>query len=162
MQNYRMGVCMKINLLLLIGVLFLLFTSILPSKVLATTWAYSFVVWDGYIYVISDEYVTEVGSVIGHVTRYSDMEQFSGNFSNSYIKGTKYYSIEGISTDEAIAIEESDNRYIKAYREGEYKYKGRSPFVGFFDGQQGKIKIFALSLLSILAVIFFYKVKKNN
>jgi hypothetical protein len=77
-------------------VLFLLFTILVPSKTSASSWAYPFVVWDGYIYVISEEYVTEIESEIGQVTKCSDMEQYPGNFSNTYEEGTKYYSIEGI------------------------------------------------------------------
>lgn len=151
---------MRSKHLLSIAVLFVLFISFYPGKTLATSWAYSFVVWDGYIYVISDEYVTEIGDEIGHVTSYSDMEQYSGNFSNAYKKGTKYFSIEGISTDQAIAVEESDGQYIKAYRETEYKMI--SPFDGFFDGQQGIIKITLFSTLGILAIVLIYKVIKNN
>lgn len=143
---------MRNNHLFLITVLFVLMTFFLPSKTIATSWAYSFVVWDDYIYVISEEYVTEIDGVIGEVTRYSDMEQYSGNFSNAYEKGTEYYSIEGVSTDEAIAIEESDGRYIKAYREGEYEYG---------DGQ-GIIKTFIFSLLGILSVFLTYKIIKDN
>jgi len=157
---------MRNKYLLSIAVLFVLFISFLPGKTLATSWVYSFVVWDGYIYVISDEYVTEIDSEIGHVTKYSDMEQYSGNFSNAYEKGTKYYSIEGISTDEAIAVEESDGQYIKAYREAEYEYGIRSAFVGFFDGyfdgQKGIIKIIVFSILGILAIVLIYKMIKNN
>ncbi|MCJ8007214.1 hypothetical protein ACFFF5_06885 [Lederbergia wuyishanensis] len=139
--------------LLLIIVLFVLLTSFAPSKAMATSWAYPFVVWDGYIYVISeDEYVTEIGDKIGQVTRHSDMEQYSGNFSNAYKKGTIYYSIEGVSTDEAIAIEESGGRNIKAYREGEYEI--RSVF--------GEIvKVFIFSILGILAVILVYKILRT-
>ncbi|MCM3673266.1 hypothetical protein M3699_05075 [Peribacillus simplex] len=90
--------------LLSIAVLFVLFTSFFPSKPLATSWAFQFVVWQGYIYVVSNEYVTEIDSEIGQVTKYSDMESYSGNFSNTFKKGTKYYSIKGISTDEAILL----------------------------------------------------------
>ncbi len=146
--------------LLLITVLFVLLTSLSPNKTMATSWAYPFVVWNGYIYVISDEYVLEIGSEIGQVTKYSDMEQYSGNFSNIYKRGTKYYSIEGISTNEAIAVEESYGRYIKAYREGEYEF--RSVYSGFFNGQQGIIKIFIFSVLGILAVTLIYKILKNT
>jgi hypothetical protein len=59
-------------------------------------------VWDGYRYEVLDEYVEEIDSEIGEVTSYSDMETLSGNFSNEYIEGTKYFSIKGVSTDEAI------------------------------------------------------------
>lgn len=151
-----MGICLRNKYLLLITVLFVLLTSFAPSKAMATSWAYPFVVWDGYIYVISDnEYVTEIGGKIGQVTKYSDMEQYSGNFSNAYKKGTIYYSIEGVSTEEAIAIEESGGRYIKAYREGEYEFRS------IFD-EQGIVKVFIFSILGILAVILVYKILKNN
>lgn len=137
---------------------FLLLTSLVfPGKSLATSWAYSFVVWNGYIYVVSDEEVTKVGNEIGHVTKYSDMESYPGNFSNSFAKETKYYSIKGISKNEAIAVEKSKGQYIKAYRETEYQVRGA--FDGYFDGQQGAMKIFVLLIIGILAVIFFFRIK---
>ena len=87
------------------------------------SWAYSFVVWDGYVYQISDEYVQEVDKEIGEVTVYSDMEgTYSGNFSNVYEKGIAYYSITGVSADEAIAVKE-DGKYRKAIRDGKYSSK---------------------------------------
>jgi hypothetical protein len=135
-------------------------TLIFPTKSLATSWAYSFVVWEDNIYVISDEYVSEIKSEIGQVTKYSDMKSYPGNFSNTFEKGTKYYSIKGISTNEAIAIEESNGRYIKAYRDGEYEV--RSVFDGYFDGQLGVINIFVLLIIGIIAVILIYKFKKHN
>lgn len=108
------------HLLSLFVFITLLIFLLYPGHSLAK-WAYSFVVWDGYTYVISDEYVIEVDKEIGHVTQYSDIEgTYSGNFSNSYKEGTKYYSIKDVSTDEAIAIQEGDNKYKKAVRDGEY------------------------------------------
>lgn len=89
-------------------------------------WAFSFVVWDDYIYQIDSEYVQEVDEEIGEVTLFSDMEgdSYAGNFSNEYEEGTKYFSIPGISTEEAIAIEEEEEgKYRKAIR-GE-NYEGR-------------------------------------
>jgi hypothetical protein len=95
-------------------------SSVFLNKSLAE-WAYSFVVWDGYTYVVSDEFVTEVDNVIGKVTIYSSIEgTYSGNFSNAYEEGTKYYSIIGIDTNEAIAIQENDEKYKRANRTGEY------------------------------------------
>ncbi|QUW22597.1 hypothetical protein JSQ81_03155 [Sporosarcina sp. Marseille-Q4063] len=104
----------------------LLFSIIIFSVVISagcsnSSWVSSFVVWDGYIYQISDEYVDKINEEIGEVTMYSDREgTYSGNFSNEYKKGTKYYSIEGISTDDAIAIKENDDKYRKAIRNGKY------------------------------------------
>ena len=84
-------------------------------------WAYSFVVWDGFIYVVSDEVVDQVDREVGKVTRYSDMEgTYSGNFSNTYRKGTKYFSIEDVSTEDAIAIEDENGHYVKAIQDGKY------------------------------------------
>lgn len=67
--------------------------------------------------------MSDVSKEIGEVTKYSDTEAtYSGNFSNKYEKGTKYYSIKGISTDKAIAIEE-DGKYRRANRSGKYGEK---------------------------------------
>ena len=84
-------------------------------------WAYSFIVWDGYMYEISDEYVEDIEVEIGEVTSYSTMEgTYEGNFSNEYNKGTKYFSIDGVNTEEAIAIKEDEDKYRKAIRNGKY------------------------------------------
>lgn len=83
-------------------------------------WVSAFVVWDDYIYRVSEEYILEVDEEIGNVTAYSDREAiYSGNFSNTYEKGTKYFAITGTSTGEAIAIEEG-GKYRKAVRNGKY------------------------------------------
>ena len=94
-----------------------------PFNNSSAEWAFNFVVWDGYIYQLTDEYVEKIDEEIGEVTKYSDMEgTYSGNFSNTYEKGTKYYAIQGISTDEAIAILEN-GKYRKAIRDGKYGEK---------------------------------------
>lgn len=94
---------------------------IFPERSQAS-WAYPFVVWNGYIYVVSDEQVEKVEKEIGHVTKYSDREgTYSGNFSNIFKKGTKYYAIKGISPDEAIAVQDGKGNYIKATRDGKYE-----------------------------------------
>lgn len=143
---------MQIKQLLSLVILFILLTSfLLPSKSLATSWAYPFVVWDGYIYVVSDAYVTEINSEIGQVTKYSDMEQYSGNFSNTYKKGTKYYSIEGISTDEAIAIQDKGGKYKKAVREAKYTDEGEK--FEFLDLVVGFLVLFLITTF----VIYFVK-----
>jgi len=112
------------------GIVFILsISSILFSNKSLADWAYAFVVWDGYVYVITDELVSEIDKEIGHVTKSSDREgTYSGNFSNSYPKGTKYYSIQGISTDKAIAVQKDNGTYIRATRDE--KYAGNKYEVG--------------------------------
>lgn len=123
------------------------FTSLLPNKSSAD-WAYPFVVWDGYIYVISDEFVEEVDKKIGRVTKYSDKEgTYSGNFSNVYKKGTVYYSIKGVSTDEAIAIEEEGGKYKKAVMDGEYAGNKNVLGIGFPTIVIGFIVLFLVWIL---------------
>ena len=95
--------------------------SFLFSTTSSAEWAYSFVVWDNYIYVTSDEVVDQIDKEIGEVTLYTTNEgTYSGNFSNWYTKGTKYFSIKDVSTDVAIAIQDPDGQYYKANREGKY------------------------------------------
>jgi hypothetical protein len=128
---------------------------LLPSKQFAS-WAYSFVVYDGYMYVISDEYVTEIDKEIGHVTKYSDKEgTYYGNFSNTYKKGTKYFSIKGINTDTAIAVED-DAKYIKANREGEYAGGKYNPLHLVIGG------VITFVILSLLIFIFKKKVTSRS
>ncbi|MFJ7953564.1 hypothetical protein ACIQZG_18845 [Lysinibacillus sp. NPDC096418] len=80
-------------------------------------WAFAFAALDGYIYQISDEYVKDISKELGEVTTHMDVEgTYAGNFSNVYEKGTKYYSIDGISIKEAIAIKEANGTYRKAVR----------------------------------------------
>ncbi|WP_180994070.1 hypothetical protein [Bacillus sp. Marseille-P3661] len=129
--------------------------AILPSKILATSWAYPFVVWDGYIYVVGDETVSDVERKIGQVTKYSDMESYAGNFSNVYKKGTNYYSIKGISTDIAIAIQESEETFIKATRQGEYA-GGKYDFTGL------AVAIVVLVAITAVSIYVFKVIKKST
>lgn len=84
-------------------------------------WEYSFVVWNGNIYKITEEYAVKVTEEIGEVTKYLDMEGISTeNVSNKYEKGTKYFSIEGVNTNDVIVVEEKDGIYRKAINQGKY------------------------------------------
>ena len=87
-------------------------------------WAYPFVVNEGRAYIITGETVDKqlIGKVVGKVTRYSSDETAysGGNFSNEYPKGTKYFAIQGIASEEAIAIKNEKETYIKAVYQGEY------------------------------------------
>jgi len=116
-----------------------------PMKSLAS-WAYEFIVWDGYVYIVTDEQVNQVDKKIGHVTKYSDREgTYSGNFSNTYPKGTKYYSIPGVSTDEVIAIQDTEGTYIKATRDEKY--------AGNKYGLSTPVFLGAIILVIILAIV---------
>ena len=118
-----MGISLRNKLIMTISfvVLVLLGCSESGSGNSSADWAYSFVVWDGYIYELNDEYVKVVEDEIGEVTSYSDSEgTYTGNFSNKYKKGTKYFSIVGVNTNEAIAIKEDEGIYRKAIRKGKY------------------------------------------
>lgn len=98
-----------------------------PSNNSSADWVSDFVVWNGCIYQLSEEFVEEVDGEIGRVTKHSDTEgTYTGNFSNVYEKGTKFYAIQGTDPDEAIAVEEED-RFRKLVRDGKYGEKGH-PF----------------------------------
>lgn len=92
------------------------------SSVATASWAYSFVVNDGKIFVVSEDRVDQstLGDVVGKVTYHTDREgTYGGNFSNIYPKGTKYYAIQGITPESAIAVEKQEG-YVMARYEGEY------------------------------------------
>ncbi|WP_226537450.1 hypothetical protein [Fictibacillus halophilus] len=146
----------KISFLVLVGLFCAL---IIPSKSLATSWAYPFVVWDGYIYIVEEEYVTEIDKEIGKVTRYSDMYPQSGNFSNVYERGTKYYAIKDVSTDEAIAVEDGSGKYKKAVREKEYTYGNEDSPADKSSDMTATLLI--LSAITIFLIIFILKKLKR-
>lgn len=129
-----------------------LLVMIVPTNIGATSWVFPFVVWNDSIYVISNESVTDVGKSIGKVTSYSDMEQFGGNFSNIYEKGTKYYAINGISTDVAIAVEEYAGNFLRADYESPYTFKAE-PIQYFNNG----LLIMALAILALISSPFIKK-----
>ena len=92
------------------------------SPVALASWAYSFVVNDGKIYVMSENPVeaSALGDVVGKVTYHTDREgTYGGNFSNVYPKETKYYAVQGIAPETAIAVE-TQAGYLMAHYEGEY------------------------------------------
>jgi hypothetical protein len=137
--------------MILIAILHIVFFAKSSS---ATSWAYPFVVWDGYRYEVLDEYVEEIDSEIGEVTSYSDMETLSGNFSNEYIEGTKYFSIKGVSTDEAMAVK-TGTQYKKAVRIGEYKTGIR------VMEKSNLLNIVFLPAIALIATLIFVGRKKR-
>ncbi|MCT2534415.1 hypothetical protein NC661_15220 [Aquibacillus koreensis] len=137
---------------LVIGIFFLS-----PSPSFATSWEYFFVVWDGDKYEVTDEIVEKVDQKIGEVTKYSDMDTYSGNFSNAYHEGTDYYAIQGTSTDEAIAVEEANGKYKKAINRGTYD-GGMNTFIDLATVIGG---IIVFILILSLVMTFFYQSSKK-
>lgn len=120
---------------------------IVPVNAVATSWVYPFVVWDGYMYEVTDEKVTTIENKIGAVTKYSDMEQYGGNFSNAYPKGTKYFAIKGIDTEIAIAVQVDKGNYLKAIRDGEYTYPSQPSVAQYLIRALGVIGLFLMLFL---------------
>ncbi|SFB04910.1 hypothetical protein SAMN05216312_103206 [Cohnella sp. OV330] len=119
------------------------------------SWAYSFVVYHGNTYVVTDERVepSQIGSRIGKVTKYSDDEgTYSGNFSNQYPKGTKYYHIIGVKVRDAIAVKEAEDLYVKATYRG--KYAG---------GKNRAVDGWPIVLIALLVLLLagYYRKKKS-
>ena len=135
---------MKKTILVPVVLLLCIVFPLSSSKILATSWAYPFVIWDDHIYVVSGETITDIEKQIGRVTKYSDMEQYSGNFSNTFPKGTKYYSIKGIEPTIAIAIQTIDGHYVRADRHGEYTYRK-----SFTEYIYSGLSVFAIVIVGI-------------
>lgn len=85
-------------------IVILVIITLMPIGSISADWAYSFVVYSGDIYEISDDELippNEINKKIGQVTRYSDHEgTYHGNFSNTFPKGTPYYSIKNTNPKE--------------------------------------------------------------
>ncbi|MFJ7953744.1 hypothetical protein ACIQZG_19765 [Lysinibacillus sp. NPDC096418] len=130
--------------------LLLIFTSITSAQ--ALTWAYSFVVWDGNVYEVTEESVLEVdiGNVIGQVkTKPNEIGDYYGNASNSYPKGTKYYEIKGVSTELAIAVAD-EKQWMKAV------YVQKAPFHWINLAS----KILPTLFLIAIAVVIIWRIKR--
>lgn len=127
----------------------------LSSRSAYASWAYSFVVYHGNIYIVTDERIkpSQVGAKIGKVTKYSDNEgTYPGHFSNRYPKGTKYYRINGVQIRDAIAVQEAEDVYVKATYGGEYAGGKNRVAHGWL------IALFALFVLSLAG---YYR-RKNS
>ncbi len=115
----RRGLIIKIIKIVIVAVILLL----IPINTAYAKWHNYFVVYNKNLYVITERKVNPelIGSKIGKVTKYSSREgTYSGNFSNKYPKGTKYYKIIGVDVNESIAVKEKDGTFTEAKYEGEY------------------------------------------
>ena len=115
----------RILIVTILGVVILAGCSLVDGKsdneiqtVSSASWVTEFVTWGNESYVVTEEEVNEeeIGAEIGEVTFYSQQEisDTSGNFSNKYKEGTKYYEITDINKKEAIAIEVKEGKFLKA------------------------------------------------
>ncbi|WP_209445791.1 LPXTG cell wall anchor domain-containing protein [Paenibacillus etheri] len=140
-----------------IFIIILTLITLIPIGSVYADWAYSFVVYSGDIYEISpDELVPsdKIDKKIGQVTRYSDHEgTYNGNFSNTYPKGTPYYSIKNIDPKEIIAIKTNEAEFVKAINKGRYAN-------GQLESKTTWISILG-SLVIVLLIIWIMKRKKS-
>lgn len=138
-------------------IVILAIVALMPMRSMNADWAYSFVVYSGDIYEISDDELipsNEIVKKIGQVTRYSDHEgTYSGNFSNIYPKGTPYYSIKNIDPKEIIAIKTHEAEFVKAINKGQYAN-------GQLESKTIWISILG-SLIIVLLIIWIMKRKKS-
>lgn len=138
-------------------IVILAIVALMPMRPMNADWAYSFVVYSGDIYEISDDGLipsNEIDKKIGQVTRYSDREgTYSGNFSNIYPKGTPYYSIKNIDPKEIIAIKTHEAEFVKAINKGQYAN-------GQLESKTIWISILG-SLIIVILIIWKMKRKKS-
>ncbi|BBH19558.1 hypothetical protein Back11_09030 [Paenibacillus baekrokdamisoli] len=76
---------------------------------------YPLVKWNDRIYRITQTKITNVDKEIGEITTQSmnEIAETPNNFSTTFAKGSKLYSIIGMDTKEAIAVKISEDEYIK-------------------------------------------------
>ncbi|URN94626.1 MAG: hypothetical protein NAG76_22885 [Candidatus Pristimantibacillus lignocellulolyticus] len=76
---------------------------------------YLLVRWNNQVYRVTEDEVVEIDSEIGEIITRLTSENYeeSDNSSNAFNSGTKLWSIEGIDTTEAIAVQRTEDVYIK-------------------------------------------------
>ncbi|KKI90522.1 hypothetical protein WQ54_21505 [Bacillus sp. SA1-12] len=140
------------------ALLFIFFIFIFSSSVLALSWAYPFVVWNGKVYEVKQEVIedSEIGKMIGEVrtTPHEITGNYYGNASNYYPKGTNYYEIKGTSTSSAIAIK-NDHKWVKAI------YVQKAPF-HIMNVLTNTCFISAVIIIALIAIVIFQLKKSKN
>ena len=142
-----------------ITLLSLLLAFMISSSVQALSWAIIFVVWEGKVYEVKQEEIienTEIGKIIGEVkTKPDDMTgDYYGDASNFYPIGTKYYEIKGISTSDAIAINEN-NQWVKAV------YVHKAPF-HIMNILTNPFFIFSIVIIALILIGVIFRNKKSR
>ncbi|PQP86242.1 hypothetical protein CPT76_31660 [Paenibacillus sp. AR247] len=74
------------------------------------SWAFSFIRWDSRLYRLTELHSVELGTRLGTVETYADVEghEYHGTYSNVYEVGTGIFSIQGTAPDQAIAVQSMD------------------------------------------------------
>ena len=120
----------------------------------ALSWAYAFVVYNGNVYEVTDQVVSEseIDQQIGEVTSKPDDQtgDYNGDASNFYEIGTKYYEMKGTSQKKAIAVENGNGQFKKAEFRHEAPIGSRIPYQGIING------VLAIILISL---IFYWRKK---
>jgi hypothetical protein len=141
--------------LISVVLVFLIACTFLISNTYAK-WAYAFVVYNGNVYVVSETHIepNKIGKKLGEVTKFSYQEgTYSGNFSNQFPKGTEYYEIKGVKTNESIGIKESKDSFIKAKYDGKYAGSGED---------YHKILVYCIGIVLFIGVIYLFFKKRNS
>lgn len=130
----------------------------MTASVKALSWAYSFVVWKGKVYEVTEEIVGEddLGRHLGSVkTKPNDVTgSYYGNASNIYAVGTKYFEINGESPNDSIAVEVENNQWVKAI------YIHQAPF--HWMNLIPKILPVLIVSVIVFVLIFFSKNRRNK
>jgi len=88
------------------------------------SWAYEFIQWQDVTYRLTDEVVENIGEPIGSVESYSldELASTDGVFSNAFAVGTPIYSIDQVSTEDAIAVEQ-DGKWVRLFNTEKFGWK---------------------------------------
>ncbi|MDZ5473106.1 hypothetical protein SM124_15410 [Bacillus sp. 31A1R] len=126
----------------------LLFTT--ASSVHALSWAYPFVVWKGNVYEVLEDKIpkSKVGKSIGKVKTKANERtgNYFGDASNYYSKGTKYYEIEGTSTDQSIAVEVE----VGVWQKAEFRHEAQFHVMNLFILFQPYLLVLGLVIVGFL------------
>ncbi|WP_238656169.1 hypothetical protein [Paenibacillus piscarius] len=83
-----------------------------------SSFPYPLVIWDNQKYKVTTDEKININKVVGEILNYStdetQIKEDTDNFSNYYPKGTQIWSIQGVDSKQAIAIEYEKNKYVKA------------------------------------------------
>ena len=81
-----------------------------------SSFPYPLVKWNSQVYRATTDEDFDVDEEIGEIVNHSTNETAKSpdNFSNYFKKGTKIWSIKGVDTKEAIAVEDASGKYVKA------------------------------------------------